>query len=402
MIAEKVCPNCKAVNLESDNFCRNCSQKIHLGFNSVWRMISEFFTNLINYDSKLFSTLRGLFFPGFLTQQYLKKKRVPYLTPMRLFVFLMFTFFAIISIQGLEKLGVHFSLGSVKTSTTNSEIDQSRVDNRSYSLLELADPDAKTLGLLESLEIDVSTRLDKLSEAKVIDKSIDEISLNSDISEETKQQLKQNQQQSKKVSLEDLESSNDLINQIRNLLKIDKNETLSITIFADKKLDIKIKDLNSMTEDQILEKYQVTHWFEKLLTKQILKFNKESASFGQFIFQNLTWALFLEVLLMSMVFKLLYIRKKRMYVEHFIYHLHLRSFIFIISIVLILIPYEIPSWLLITILITVLIYIFISLIKVYRQSIFMSLIKLILFAFAEIIILITSVLLVMIIGSLLY
>jgi hypothetical protein len=310
---QRTCPNCQTANAESDSYCRVCSQKIHLGLNSVWRMISEFFTNLINYDSKLFSTLRGLFFPGFLTLQYLSKKRVPYLTPMRLFVFLMFTLFAIVSIQGFEKLGINFSIGSVNSNTQENSKNKnqiaSRIDNRAYSLLELADPNAKTLGLLNSLEMDIDNKIDKLANAKVIAESIGSISENSDIPDTTKNQIKQQQQHDTKVSLKELNSSSDLVKQIRGLLKIDEDETLSLTIFMDKKLDVEIKDIFTLTEDQIIKKYKVTHWFEKILTKQILKFNKDSASFGRFLFQNLTWAIFIDVFLMAMIFNLFYRRQ---------------------------------------------------------------------------------------------
>ena len=399
---QRTCPNCKTLNLESDSFCRNCSQKVHLGLNSVWRMISEFFTNIINYDSKLFSTLRGLFFPGFLTEQYLAKKRVPYLTPMRLFVFLMFALFAIVSIQGFEKLGINFSIGSVNSNTQEHAKTNNRIDNREYSLLELADPGAKTLGLLESLEIDIENNIEELANAKIIEETIESISTNHNVPEATKNQIKEQQQQDTMVSFKDLKSSSDLVKQIRGLLKIDENETLSLTLFMDRKLDIEIKDIFTLTEDQIIEKYKVSHWFEKILTKQMLKFNKDSASFGKFLFQNLTWAIFLEVLLMAMIFKLFYIRQKRMYVEHFIYHLHLRSFVFINAILLLLVPIEIPLWIMAVISLWMVIYIIISLIKVYQQSVIMTLLKGFIFTVVEFFIILISISLVMIISSLLY
>jgi hypothetical protein len=105
---------------------------------------------------------------------------------------------------------------------------------------------------------------------------------------------------------------------------------------------------------------------------------------------------------MAMVFKLFYIRQKRMYVEHFVYHLHVRSFVFINAIILLLIPFEVPVWILAVISFLMVIYIIISLIKVYQQSVIMTLLKGIIFTFVDFFILLISISLVMIVSSLLY
>lgn len=73
-----------------------------LQINSVWRMLVDFLANIIGYDSKLFSSIRGLFFPGFLTSEYLANRRASYLTPIRLFIFLMFATFVVMSYLALD------------------------------------------------------------------------------------------------------------------------------------------------------------------------------------------------------------------------------------------------------------------------------------------------------------
>jgi hypothetical protein len=365
-------------------------------------MISEFFSNLINYDSKLFSTVRGLYFPGYLTNQYLAKKRVPYLTPIRLFVFLMFALFAVMSIKGFDDLTINVNDAENGALITEESDPPIQTDKRKYSLLEMTSPDAKTMGLLESLKIDIETRIAQYEKAQKLQEIQASLANNPKVTEQAKNQIEKVQKKLKAVSLDGLNKAKDLTNEIQSVMQIDSEKTMPLTIYFDHKLDIKIKDLNLLSEDQILEKYNVNHWFERILTKQLIKFNKDSAAFGRFLFQNLTWAIFLEVLLMALVFKLFYLRQKRMYVEHFIYHLHTRSFLFINITLLILIPFELPLWFLLGSIVLLIAYLFMSIIKVYQQSIFMSLVKSFIFLLFDFFILLFSIILVMIISSLLY
>ncbi len=56
------CPNCQHHNKVNDKYCSQCSQKTQLSLLSVWVMLTEFVANIFNYDSKVLTTIRGLFF----------------------------------------------------------------------------------------------------------------------------------------------------------------------------------------------------------------------------------------------------------------------------------------------------------------------------------------------------
>lgn len=107
------CLNCGHLLDMSDKYCPNCSQA-----NSTKRLVlrdffDEFFSNLINYDSKLLKTLYALLIkPGTITKDYIKGKRVAYTNPFRFLLSLGFIYFLMFtynnSFSGLDKLGKQF------------------------------------------------------------------------------------------------------------------------------------------------------------------------------------------------------------------------------------------------------------------------------------------------------
>ena len=110
----------------------------------------------------------------------------------------------------------------------------------------------------------------------------------------------------------------------------------------------------------------------------------------------------LDLLIMSAVFKLFYIRGHRKYVEHFIYNLNVRSLLFFIGIILILLPVISQSWILLTIFLAILLFLIKSQKNVYKQSLFKTVIKFLLLIAINLIVLLLALLLVVFISSLLF
>jgi hypothetical protein len=92
---DKTCLNCGA-NVE-ERYCPRCGQENLEPKESFGRLISHFFSDLTHYDSKLFITVKNLLGkPGFLTKEYLAGKRLHYLHPIRIYVFVSFLYFLMI------------------------------------------------------------------------------------------------------------------------------------------------------------------------------------------------------------------------------------------------------------------------------------------------------------------
>lgn len=92
------CLNCGHVLDISDKYCPNCSQA-----NSTKKLIlkdffDEFFSSLLNYDSKLLKTLYTLLArPGTITKDYIKGKRISYTNPFRFLLSLAFIYLLMFS-----------------------------------------------------------------------------------------------------------------------------------------------------------------------------------------------------------------------------------------------------------------------------------------------------------------
>lgn len=93
------CLNCNQ-ELQGENFCPNCGQKNDTRRLSFWDMLAESFTNIFALDSKIFNSLKPLFFkPGKLTKEYVSGKRTKYIHPIRLYLGASILFFTIYSLS---------------------------------------------------------------------------------------------------------------------------------------------------------------------------------------------------------------------------------------------------------------------------------------------------------------
>ena len=104
--------------------------------------------------------------------------------------------------------------------------------------------------------------------------------------------------------------------------------------------------------------------------------------FGGFIMQNLPIMMFIVLPLLALVIKLFYVRRKFRYLHHLVHVLHLHAFAFLLYSVylLIIILFDststVPDWINEALLVVMIIYSFLSLLRVYQQSWYKTLLKL--------------------------
>jgi len=95
----KICPNCGYPAVE--NYCAQCGQETHLHKDTFGALIVHFAGHYLHYDSKFWQTLRALWFsPGMLTTAYWEEKRMRYIPPISLYIFVSFVFFFTSSLMG--------------------------------------------------------------------------------------------------------------------------------------------------------------------------------------------------------------------------------------------------------------------------------------------------------------
>jgi len=87
------CLNCTEPLENRHRFCPNCGQSTQKE-ETVRSLIGHFLNDYFSYDSKIIRSVKPLFAePGRLTLEYIQGKRIQYIPPFRLFIFLSIIFF---------------------------------------------------------------------------------------------------------------------------------------------------------------------------------------------------------------------------------------------------------------------------------------------------------------------
>lgn len=99
---DKTCLNCNYV-VEA-KFCPNCGQENIETRKSFHHLFVHFFEDLTHYENAFWKTIKSLILkPAALTKEYLSGKRMSYLAPVRLYIFISFVTFFMFSILGNTK-----------------------------------------------------------------------------------------------------------------------------------------------------------------------------------------------------------------------------------------------------------------------------------------------------------
>lgn len=98
------CQNCQFQLAESDNYCPNCGQKNLINHLTFEYFFKEFASNVFSLDSKLVTTIKNLVArPAFLSHEFIQGRRVSYINPIQLFIFMSFIYFLVNSLMFLKE-----------------------------------------------------------------------------------------------------------------------------------------------------------------------------------------------------------------------------------------------------------------------------------------------------------
>ncbi len=98
------CPNCGAELRGA--FCSACGQPAHL-HRTLGHMVEEFLHGILHFDTRAWRTLPLLVFrPGTLTREYTHGKRARYISPLAMFLLVVFSMFAVFAMAGGSSIGV--------------------------------------------------------------------------------------------------------------------------------------------------------------------------------------------------------------------------------------------------------------------------------------------------------
>jgi len=98
LLSQENCLNCSSILDEEDVFCRHCGQKklSHHDF-TLRHLVVDSFADYFHFDGKFFTTLKSMFLhPGQMTNEFLAGKRVKFIQPFKLFLFISILYFILI------------------------------------------------------------------------------------------------------------------------------------------------------------------------------------------------------------------------------------------------------------------------------------------------------------------
>lgn len=124
---DKTCLNCNYV--VENKFCPNCGQQNIDNRKTFYELFVHFFEDLTHYENSFWKTIRNLIFrPASLTKEYLSGKRMSYLAPIRLYIFISFISFFLISIIPNNDDTPEIKVNKLKVNNSNYKISEKRTE----------------------------------------------------------------------------------------------------------------------------------------------------------------------------------------------------------------------------------------------------------------------------------
>lgn len=317
----KSCKNCDSNFRSSYKYCPECGMK-----SKEELTLGVLFYNTINnyllYDSKFFKSFIPLMVkPGFLANKFIAGKRLSFLHPAQLYLFVTFIFFFMFSfVTNKQELKLNQEFNKATTEIKN-ELEAQKSD--SLNRIELYNTLKKTQHFTGQN-----------------DKVIDSIVANTDFSKS-------------------------------------KNK---ISFGYDVKKVDSLLDINAPKNDIYLEMgmHENPYWIEKIIYPQVLKFHQEQniGTIWNSMIKATPIALFILLPIFALLLKIFYYNKGK-YAYHLVFTFYFFSYLFVVFSILLIADFitTVPGWIDLLILLSTFIYLVIALKKFYNQGWFLSYLK---------------------------
>lgn len=345
-------------------YCPNCGQSIQEIRVSVTRLLMDFMGDYFTFDSKLFRSLKPLFFkPGFLTNAFMQGKRVPYIPPLRMYIFCSIIFFLALALnteteaedQGIVPIAAYHLVTDERVSDSMREplIDYIYQQERKETLqtfaaglgafgYQLSEADKAALladysawnppqSWLDGLTADQKKAYDKLASACV-----------------------RGFKKSEKNKEQDYRDNKGII--FNGEEEADEDQKSALDKWFDKKAEERNKRFQGLTQTEI----------NTMIIKGFLN--------------NSPKALFLLMPLFALFLKLAYMRQDPLYIDHLIFAFHFHAFLFLfLSVGITLVNLIEAGWMVAIFVVSVIVipalYLLLALHTVHKQKWWKTLIK---------------------------
>ncbi len=315
MEKDNTCPNCSSSILEKHKYCPHCGQKQNLGVPTLRQFFSDFFSLVLNLDAKIFHTLKNALIPGNLTKVYFKGARKKIYQPFRFFFVTAALFFGLVS---LFEINIQFNQGK-----SNHSFEQFREKRKKAATIR------NVLASIKQAEIN-DPKLQSV---------LDSIYTQNSLEQET--------------------------------------DSIYLNLLGGTHLQLSQEDLLTLTGEQIIQKYNITNYWEQFILTKIYKLIKDPKGFAKQIFGQMIWMMMFLIPVFAFVLKWMYRKHRKYYFEHLILLFHIHAVVFLIMSLVFLSSNLISNSDLIPIggILLSLLYIFLSLKSYYGEGWISSLLK---------------------------
>lgn len=326
---QRYCPNCHYPLPHYGEFCSNCGQRYTDGRVPLKSLVGDFLENVLNVDSKFFRTLISLAIPGKLTNEFFKGHHKRYASPARLF------FVATV---------VHFGVIGY---LVNDEIS-----NSANSLIESSKRQAYERPFRDSLQKHREEIEASFSQGTEVQEAMDSLFTRMHFSKRDSERIE--------------------YPYINTSLKI-----------VSRKVSFTDEELFRDSPAELARKKGITDKFESILFQQFVKIRTHPDTFGPYVIAQLVWMVVLMMPALALILKLLYVRRKRYFVEHLVFSFHYHAFAFwAVSIMLLLLNWtdawdneEVVTLVPTLVVFGIMIYLFVAMRRVYKQGFFKTFFK---------------------------
>lgn len=304
-----VCHNCDSALEESYNFCPVCGQSNTDNNITFWILIKEFIDNYLGIDSKMaHSFLPFLLRPGSLTNRFQEGKIKHFIHPIRLYLVMSIFYF--------------FTISYLLSDVNFTSLEQNAKSSISAELADLA----------------TSERLKELPDSVKVNFLPD--SLRSQFSDAENFQMLFNSLQSQygedfgenmEIDLTDIPLPDEKEEPyFERMHRLARDVRISDQAFIDS-----LSDSNEANNFNFIGESETAH-----LKSQVRKVFKNDEGFKGFMLGNLPLMMFILIPLFAAVLKLIYIRRRHLYIKHVVHALHVHSFAYLMYAVCLLICFK--------------------------------------------------------------
>lgn len=308
------CENCHAkVN---GSFCAQCGQSVESTLRYFWSVVMHLLDDIFSFDSRASRTLWPLLFkPAFLTNEYIKGRRVHYVPPLRLYLFVSIIFFISLNffaIDGTELL-VHEKRMAKPLAQVTAHIE--KLEKSLHELPATKNTSQQSdIVRYKAYQKDLSTEnSSKVSEltSRIVKLELSSFKQAEPISEKDNKELLELKAQLSKIKSGEITAARSDVFTISN----NEDGTLTFDFLSDdnnKRLSEKMKALEKKGQQA---------------------FNSDARPLIKQSISKLPQLMFILLPLFAIILKLFYLFSKRLYLEHLTVALHSHSFIFLVILI---------------------------------------------------------------------